>query len=208
MFTTDGQFKNAIAPGANFVTVCVQAVGGFSLDAVLYENVPATGIEDLVSTTKQGLAARCASPDGKDSGSGSGSGTDVGSVTRTQISEWIGAHAAAFDAKFDTTFQLAEKTDPRTGAPMFSTDDVEVGRRALSAVLGGIGYFYGEPRVGNALDSPPLPATYPTQVPHRAREHQWGSNAPSNPSPLSLMSHPHMRTFTRTSRSRAWAGGT
>ena len=30
----------------------------------------------------------------------------------------------------------------------------------------------------------------------------------ANPSPLSLMSHPHMRTFTRTSRSRTWAGGT
>ena len=91
-------------------------------------------------------------------------------VSRSQISEWITQHAHAFDNKFDRIFQLQEKKQFLTGMPSFSTEDIEVGRKALSAVLGGIGYFYGEPRIGNALDSPPLPVQANSKEEQEANE--------------------------------------
>jgi hypothetical protein len=36
--------------------------------------------------------------------------------------------------------------------------------------LGGIGHFYGEPRIGNALDSPPLPQAHNTPEEREAAE--------------------------------------
>ena len=74
---------------------------------------------------------------------------------------------------------MHEKKQFLSGIPAFSTEDIEVGRKALSAVLGGIGYFYGEPRIGNALDSPPLPVQAPSKEEQEANEaHFKGTRSP------------------------------
>ena len=49
-----------------------------------------------------------------------------------------------FNEKFDNTFNLKAKN--------FTSQDLDVARVALSNVLGGIGWFYGKPRIGNGID--------------------------------------------------------
>ncbi len=49
-----------------------------------------------------------------------------------------------FNEKFDNIFNLKSKK--------FTSQELDVARAALSNVLGGIGWFYGKPRIGNGID--------------------------------------------------------
>lgn len=160
IFSTDGQLKNSISAGANFISFAIQGKSGFVVDAVMYEGVKVSSIDQLIAEAKSAMAQQCGAK-------GSSSTT---TVSRSQLSEWISKYAAAFDAKFDRLFKLSSKIDPRTNARMFTNEDIEVGKKAVSAVLGGIGHFYGEPRIGNALDSPPLPQAHNTPEEREAAE--------------------------------------
>ena len=61
------------------------------------------------------------------------------------IDRWIQMNENKFNKKFDKLYNLSSKKD-ENGNKMFSDSDIEAGKRVLSSVLGGIGYFYGSPR--------------------------------------------------------------
>jgi hypothetical protein len=57
----------------------------------------------------------------------------------------VQALVAAFDAQFEVRFRLG------ASAAAFSEQQVEVARRALSGLLGGLGHFHGAPVTGDSL---------------------------------------------------------
>jgi mannosyl-oligosaccharide glucosidase len=69
-----------------------------------------------------------------------------------EVDRWIEDRVAAFDENFERVFQLSSKSSGRDESSLFNKEDILVGKRAVSAVLGGIGYFHGQPRLGNAMD--------------------------------------------------------
>ncbi len=68
----------------------------------------------------------------------------------------IHAQSQAFRVRFEETFALSSKLVPNNasnvGGREFSDRDVEAGMAAMSSLLGGIGYFHGVPRLGDAVD--------------------------------------------------------
>jgi mannosyl-oligosaccharide glucosidase len=71
--------------------------------------------------------------------------------TTSDIDFWMEEAVQKFEIKFENTYKLSEKLDKK-GKKKFSTKDMEVAKRSLSATLGGIGYFYGKPKFGNGID--------------------------------------------------------
>ena len=61
------------------------------------------------------------------------------------IDHLIQMNEKRFDKKFHKLYNLSSKKD-ENGNKMFLDSDIEAGKRVLSSVLGGIGYFYGSPR--------------------------------------------------------------
>ena len=66
-------------------------------------------------------------------------------VDSNVINRWIEAHENNFNKKFDRLYKLSSKKDSDENN-MFLDSDIEAGKRVLSSLLGGIGYFYGSPR--------------------------------------------------------------
>jgi len=62
----------------------------------------------------------------------------------TWIQTIVDSRSSAFEKKFDNVYEL-------TANKGFSNDERKVGARALSAMLGGIGHFYGKPQIGDAI---------------------------------------------------------
>lgn len=77
-----------------------------------------------------------------------------------QIDSWLHQASTDFHAKFANTFHLETKSiadaasDPLAGlrSTAFTPQDVSAAKAALSSLLGGMGFFYGTPRIGDALD--------------------------------------------------------
>ena len=66
-------------------------------------------------------------------------------VDKSLIDKWIQHYENKFNQKFDTLYNLQSK-NYRDGERMFFDADIEAGKKVLSSLLGGIGYFYGSPR--------------------------------------------------------------
>lgn len=67
------------------------------------------------------------------------------SASRIHVDDWLRRAVEAFDETFDDTFQ-------QTLQSPYSPDDTNIAKMALSSVLGGIGYFHGQPKIGDAMD--------------------------------------------------------
>jgi mannosyl-oligosaccharide glucosidase len=65
-------------------------------------------------------------------------------LIQSNFDELISAKRLAFDDKFDKVFNLKSKN--------FTPQEIDVAKRALSNVLGGIGWFYGKSRIGDGID--------------------------------------------------------
>ena len=85
---------------------------------------------------------------------------DVGSkhslhyeTSATDVSEAISLKLAEFEKRFAENFHFLNTTYT------FLERDIEAAKRVLSSSLGGIGYFHGSPRLGDAPDREELPET-------------------------------------------------
>lgn len=82
-------------------------------------------------------------------------------------------HKTRFTQRFEDTFKLNEKT--------YNKKEIEFAQAALSNMVGGIGYFYGTPRVQSSYTKEPVPywktALY-TAVPSRQVKYGVFSEVP------------------------------
>lgn len=137
--------------GASFIAV--QATGalehdqgqgkrrGFVVDAVLYSHEDEAATEDICKLHSSSKQQTLADSDA--------------------LSGWLQEASAKFEERFESTFRLSDKVFQvvsgqggytTTNEPEFSAADKGAAKVALSSMLGGIGYFYGTPRIGNAID--------------------------------------------------------
>ena len=72
-------------------------------------------------------------------------GTDTAGIDlRTQHLQALEAKKEAFDVKFEQQYQMGKTEE------VLSHRDREIARRCLSNLLGGLGYFHGEPVIGDS----------------------------------------------------------
>ncbi len=127
---------------------------GFVLDAVLYSHEDEAEAEEIC----QWHHSSTGTPAQNDGG---GDGDPVKLVSGGVLSTWLEAASKKFEDRFESIFQLSSKplsvvnADGRhihSDVAEFREKDVAAAKTALSSMLGGIGYFYGTPRIGNAVD--------------------------------------------------------
>lgn len=85
------------------------------------------------------------------------------STSSAEITSLLDDRGDAFDRKFRSAFPMTV-SDPTSGDEAqhaFSAQNVAAAQKILSSVLGGLGYFHGSPRLGDAPDTVPLESAPP-----------------------------------------------
>jgi mannosyl-oligosaccharide glucosidase len=197
LFDTDGGLANEIQRNSDFLVIQARSKEvDFSIDSVLYEGVDVAGVEELKVLAGKEMELLW------EGGYDGDTGDKKEVIDSNLITSWINIHEHAFDEKFGNVYKLLQKKD-ENGTSYFRENDVEVGKRALSSLLGGIGYFHGEPRIGNALTT--LPVRTATEDPAEQLEAENGYQAAVHEaarssqetvrgSPISLMTSTPSRT--------------
>ena len=155
-FLRNGNLKNTVEDSSNFFAVQIKCNGDFTLDAVLYENLPVDNLEELrrlaVSEMEKQVAdflsgSKIYKKIKEDNFENLAANKAVRKevVISSDIDTWISHYETKFDEKFDTTYKLHLQMNEKNES-MFSSRDIEASKRALSSLLGGIGYFYGSPK--------------------------------------------------------------
>lgn len=155
-FLRNGNLKNSIEDSSNFLAVQVKCNADFTLDAVLYENLPVDNLEELRRVAvsemeKQVTDFHTGSKDGKKIKKGNLESLTANKavkkdvVNSLDIDTWISHYETKFNEKFDMIYKLHLQINEKNES-MFSLRDIEASKRALSSLLGGIGYFYGSPK--------------------------------------------------------------
>jgi mannosyl-oligosaccharide glucosidase len=169
LFDIDGGLANEVQKNSDFLVIQARSKGvDFSVDSVLYEGINVTGVEELKELAVKEMENLWRGELNSDTSN------NEKIIDSNLISSWINLHEKAFDTKFESVYKLLQKKD-ENGTNYFRENDVEVGKRALSSLLGGIGYFHGEPRIGNALTT--LPVRVATENPAEQLEAENGYQA-------------------------------
>lgn len=155
-FLRNGNLKNSIEDSSNFLAVQIKCNADFTLDAVFYENLPVDNleelrglavnemekhVEDFLSESKEGKKIKY--DNSKNSAANKAVKKEV--VNSLNIDTWISHYETKFNEKFDLIYKLHLQINEKNES-MFSLKDIEASKRALSSLLGGIGYFYGSPK--------------------------------------------------------------
>lgn len=155
-FLKNENLKNSIEDKSNFLVFQVKSDIDFTLDAVLYEHLPVDNVEQLkllaVTEMERYVKDFLIRPENSKNEKNVTESAAVGNaliaqeiVSRYKIDSWISYYETKFDEKFDAVYKLHLQMNEKN-ENMFSDFDIEVSRRALSSLLGGIGYFYGNPK--------------------------------------------------------------
>eukprot|EP00607_Mallomonas_marina_P006495 CAMPEP_0182430786 /NCGR_PEP_ID=MMETSP1167-20130531/43329_1 /TAXON_ID=2988 /ORGANISM="Mallomonas Sp, Strain CCMP3275" /LENGTH=771 /DNA_ID=CAMNT_0024616265 /DNA_START=401 /DNA_END=2713 /DNA_ORIENTATION=+ len=129
LFTEDGDLANKIELNVGVAMFQARAVSPLVLEVALYEHLNVSNELQAISMAKKGVFT-----------------TDP-----LDVSRWMLDKENKFDEKFNNIFKLHSKRKLKS-SDLFSDDDCEAGKHALSAVLGGIGFFHGTPDVGDAME--------------------------------------------------------
>ena len=155
-FLRNGNLKNSIEDSSNFLAVQIKCNADFTFDAVLYENLPVDNLEELrrlaVSEMEKHVADFLSeSKEGKKIEEDNSENTAANKAVKKEvvnslnIDTWISHYETKFNEKFDLIYKLHLQINEKNES-MFSLKDIEASKRALSSLLGGIGYFYGSPK--------------------------------------------------------------
>jgi Glycosyl hydrolase family 63 N-terminal domain/Glycosyl hydrolase family 63 C-terminal domain len=150
-FLKNGNFKNSIDEKSNFLVIQAKSDSNFTLDAVLYEHLPVENAEQLklLAVSEMGRYVKDFHSNNRsdftESATVSNALITQEIVSRSKIDSWISYYETKFDEKFDAVYKLHLQMNEKNKR-VFSALDIEASRRALSSLLGGIGYFYGSPK--------------------------------------------------------------
>jgi mannosyl-oligosaccharide glucosidase len=126
--TNNGQLNNKISSESSALFFQFKSAHKYRLEIILHENI---SVKNENSAYLHGISERC--------------------FTHTNIIEKLAQDfTEKFDKKFDSTFKLKQKA--KSDGIEFSSKDIEVARRTVSSILGGIGFFHGIPVVGNSAE--------------------------------------------------------
>ena len=150
-FLKNGNLKNLIEEKSNFLVIQVKSDINFTLDAVLYEHLPIENVEQsqLLAVSEMERYVKDfrskTQVDVTESATTSNAFITQEIVSRSKIDSWISYYETRFNEKFDAVYKLHLQMNEKN-KKVFSALDIEASRRALSSLLGGIGYFYGSPK--------------------------------------------------------------
>lgn len=150
-FLKNGNLKNSIEDKSNFLVIQVKSDINFTLDAVLYEHLPVEKVEQLKLLAVSEMEKYVKDFPSKNQKNVTESATVSNAlitqeiVSRSKIDSWISYYETKFEEKFDAVYKLHLQMNEKKKS-IFSALDIEASRRALSSLLGGIGYFYGSPK--------------------------------------------------------------
>lgn len=141
VFDAAGSFSNELEKDSNFVGIQVRFDRSLSLRSVYFEDTSPSSMDELAEDRSPFSLIQSALRDPLRS-------EDVQKVVDEidHVEEQLfRRYQHAFDARFSRMFapNLLNK---------FSATELEVAKRAVSAVLGGIGYFQGFPRISAGVD--------------------------------------------------------
>jgi Glycosyl hydrolase family 63 N-terminal domain/Glycosyl hydrolase family 63 C-terminal domain len=150
-FLKNGNLKNSIEDKSNFLVIQVKSDINFTLDAVLYEHLPVENVDQLKLLAVSEMERYVKDFLGKNQKDVTESATISSAfitqeiVSGSKIDSWISYYETNFEQKFDAVYKLNFQMNEKNKS-VFSAVDIEASRRALSSLLGGIGYFYGSPK--------------------------------------------------------------
>ena len=158
LFDAAGRFRNAIESDSTFIAVQIQFSGALAIRSIYYEGVdeaaapytraPAANSivsdtnSEIISIPEVGLTLQEVL--GRLEASGLQSLADDFDV-------YMDLHTRCYKERFESKF-LNFFSVPATFNLKASIGESEIAKRAISAVLGGLGYFQGQSRVSDGLD--------------------------------------------------------
>lgn len=126
IFTEDGDLQSKAELNVGAAVFQARATTPLVLQVALYDHLDVNNEAEAVEMAKK----------------------NVFTTDPRDVSLWMTTKENEFEEKFKSTFRLDESSHTDT----FSDIDKEAAKHALSAVLGGIGFFHGVPDVADALD--------------------------------------------------------
>ena len=158
LFLRNGSLKNNIEENSNFLVIQVKSDFDFVLDAVFYENILVANSDELRNLASQEMENYVTEIQKKTTKLLNSSNDEKEDLKKSavtisknrivdseKIDKWIEYYSNEFDQKFTKLYNLPSKIT-KEKEQEFSIFDIEAAKRALSSLLGGIGYFYGSPR--------------------------------------------------------------
>ena len=160
LFDQLGKMKNVIETGSTFIAIQIQFSAALGIRSVYYE-----GVDEAVANTPSAQAPDANSIVSDIAGEEvSGSAPQVGLELQDVVDRFSGpqsivddfdvymdlhirCHKELFENKFLNFFSV-----PATLYLKASIGESEIAKRAISAVLSGIGYFQGQSRVSDGVD--------------------------------------------------------
>ena len=148
-----GRFSNVVEPGSTFLAVQIQFERSLSVRSIFYEESSEITSKDLAESSPVKMASDLHELDKVVALSSSSEGLQVlADAFDDYCTQLTRCFLERFETKFSRLFSSISASGSSSAQPRFTAGELEIAKRAVSAVLGGLGYFQGHPRVSDGVD--------------------------------------------------------